>query len=72
MEMQQNSKKMDLCFFYSQEHFNVTVSQDDVLDKTIHCPKRKVNFVTDNYRRWAPDINSENLRYWKQAIAISN
>jgi hypothetical protein len=29
--------------------------------------KRSVNFVTDNYGRWALALNNENLRYRKQA-----
>jgi hypothetical protein len=29
--------------------------------------KRYVNFLTENYGRWAPVNNNENFRYWKQA-----
>jgi hypothetical protein len=31
-----------------------------------HCPKTFLNFVTDNYGRWAPAMNNINFRYWKQ------
>jgi hypothetical protein len=38
----------------------------------VHCPKRLLNFVTDNYSRWATVINNENFRYWKQAPVSIN
>jgi hypothetical protein len=36
-------------------------------DSYVHCPKRLINFVTDNCGRWAQAINNEHFRYWKQA-----
>jgi hypothetical protein len=29
----------------------------------INCPKRIVNFFTDNYGRWAPAINNDKFRF---------
>jgi hypothetical protein len=28
----------------------------------VHCPKRLVNFVNENYGRWAPAISNEVVR----------
>jgi hypothetical protein len=39
---------------------------------TVHCPKRLVNFVTDNLGRWAPVINNENFRQAHSAFVIGN
>jgi hypothetical protein len=34
---------------------------------SVYSPKSSVNFVTDNYGRWAPAINNENFHHRKQA-----